>query len=57
MALASLLGLLLTQLWVILTPNITDTQAEVITSLVWVYGAVIGAYVGFKMFERGFGRK
>lgn len=57
MALASLLGLLLTQLWVILTPNITPAQADVISSLVWVYGAVIGAYMGFKMFERGFGKK
>lgn len=55
--LVSLFNLTATQVWIYLNPGATNAQTDVLISLSWVFGAIIGAYMGFKMVEKGFGKR
>ena len=57
MAASSVMGIFAAQIYTFLTPDMHLVTAEMLTSIVWVYGAIIGAYMGFRMIERGFGNK
>lgn len=57
MAAGSMIGILAAQIFTFLSPEMTMIQAEMLTSVVWVLGAIVGAYMGFRMIERGFGKQ
>jgi len=56
MAWLSVFSITATMVWVFLNPSASETQSELLTSVLWVHGAIIGAYMGFKMVERSFGK-
>lgn len=44
-------------LFAFLNKTISDPQLELLTTVAWVQGATIGAFMGFKMTEMVFGKR
>jgi len=42
--------------WIFLNNDASEAQQELLTSVIWVHGAIVGAYMGFKMWERQMGK-
>lgn len=56
-AASAMIGILSIQIFVFLTPGLTVGQKDLLSSIVWVHATIVGAYIGFKMVEKGFGKK
>ncbi len=56
-AASAMIGLLSIQIFTFLSPDITVGQKDLLSSIVWVHATIIGAYIGFKMVEKGFGKR
>jgi hypothetical protein len=51
------LGVTVQLFYALITPEISESQLELLTTVAWVQGATIGAFMGFKMTEMVFGKR
>lgn len=57
MAASAVMGMFATQIFTFLSPDMSSAQAELLSSSLWAYVMIVGGYMGFKMVEKGFGKK